>query len=1182
MAESVGLYEADSTIRYVNRATEVMTGRRADEMIGRRLWDLYPEAVGGVFHAAFLRVAAGGAAEVCEQYFAPLDRWFGDRIERVGERVLVVARDITDDVRRRRRLEALARISEVLTADDAAVATVLGSVAAVVAETIDADCTLALLSADPAWLEVAARSARDPEALALTRGVTRFPADEGNPGEALRTRTTLLADPGVVARRAAAVADPGLRAVVARYQPVSVLVAPLVAGDEPLGVVIATRRAGARPLTTDDRALVAEIAPSLGLYVAHARRRAETTTLRGRLAAVSDSNPALISFIDREERYGYVNAAYERWFDRPRSAFLGRRLEEVMGPDAYRVAAPRMREALGGRAVHYRAVVPYPSGARHVDAHYIPVRDGAGEIDGVAAIVLDVTAEARLAEHERRSTRRLESLLAVTAELAAADSPDAIARVAVDQGVAAIGADLGGLWRVDEGALVLQRQRGFSAAQVEAFARVPLAPSTPLTDCITTARPVWVESRADYVARYPAFEPAHRPAPVPPIAFAILPLVIEGQVAGCFNLTFHDERRLTHDERTYLEVLASHTAEALRRARLYAALRDASETREAMIQASPAAIMLLDGDGVVRSWNPAAERVFGWTAAEAVGTFLPSAGDRRDEVAAKIAAIVAGEVLVGHAARRRRKRGDWIDVEIYAAPVRLSDGRTLCLSMVVDVSERTRLERGRRLVTDAAAVLTRSLDATRSLDEVAALVDGALGGGCAIELDPAGAAPRRIVAGADPAVAAARVELPLRVGDRELGRLAIGVPRAADDVDRTIAAELASHLATALDNARLYAEARDARRDAEAASRAKDQFLAMLGHELRNPLAPITTALHLMALRAPDAVGRERAVIERQVAHLSRLVDDLLDVSRITRGKVELRRERTRLAAVVAKAIEITAPLLEQRRHQLTIEVPPDLAVHGDPVRLAQVVANLLSNAARYTEAAGHVEVRARRDGDAIVLVVRDDGVGIAAEILPTVFDLFVQAPQSSARTDGGLGLGLAIVRGLVELHGGRVVARSDGPGRGTELEVRLPAALAAADAPPPPPVVAPRAAVTRRILVVDDNADAADLLGEVLDAHGHEIRVALDGPSALRVAEEFRPEIAVLDLGLPVMDGYELAQRLRATPALAGLRLIAVTGYGQETDRARSRAAGFDAHLAKPVSVDQLVTLIERDAPDR
>jgi signal transduction histidine kinase len=370
-----------------------------------------------------------------------------------------------------------------------------------------------------------------------------------------------------------------------------------------------------------------------------------------------------------------------------------------------------------------------------------------------------------------------------------------------------------------------------------------------------------------------------------------------------------------------------------------------------------------------------------------------------------------------------------------------------------------------------------------------------------------------------------------------------------------------------------------ARETAEVANRAKDEFLAMLGHELRNPLAPIMTALQLLKLRGVEAGERERNVIERQVRHLVSLVDDLLDVSRITRGKIQLQRRPAEIADVVAKAIETASPLLEQQRHTLMVDVPRQgLTVNADLDRLAQVVSNLLTNAAKYTEQGGKIAISGRQERDMAVLTVSDNGIGIAADMLPRVFDSFTQDRQALDRSRGGLGLGLTIVKSLVSLHGGSVTAESAGRGRGASFTVRLP--LEAKRREAKPELVTASFAVRptsapKRILVVDDNEDAASMLASVLSAYGHDVRTAPDGPTALILVDGWRPEVAVLDLGLPVMDGYELARRLAARYVPAGIRLIAVSGYGQEQDRSQSAEAGFAAHIVKPVDIEQLETVI-------
>ena len=368
-----------------------------------------------------------------------------------------------------------------------------------------------------------------------------------------------------------------------------------------------------------------------------------------------------------------------------------------------------------------------------------------------------------------------------------------------------------------------------------------------------------------------------------------------------------------------------------------------------------------------------------------------------------------------------------------------------------------------------------------------------------------------------------------------------------------------------------------ARADAELANRAKDEFLAILGHELRNPLAPMRTALRLIQQRGfrPE----DSAVLERQVSALVRLVDDLLDVSRIARGKVDLRRRRLELATVVQNGLETASPLLEQGHHRVDLQVSPKgLAIDGDADRLSQVVSNLLTNAAKYSEPGTEIHVVATKVGGQVRLSVRDHGIGIPPEMLTRVFEMFVQQPQSLDRAAGGIGLGLTIVRNLVMLHGGTASAHSEGPGKGSEFVIELPlaadlagdAALHGASTGKTVDLPKPNWA---RILVVDDNQDAAETLGEFLGELGHEVELAHDAPAALDVARRFRPTICLLDIGLPVMDGYELAKRLREVDGMPpDVRLVAITGYGQDSDRLRSSAAGFDGHLVKPIDLDDLV----------
>jgi signal transduction histidine kinase/ActR/RegA family two-component response regulator len=366
------------------------------------------------------------------------------------------------------------------------------------------------------------------------------------------------------------------------------------------------------------------------------------------------------------------------------------------------------------------------------------------------------------------------------------------------------------------------------------------------------------------------------------------------------------------------------------------------------------------------------------------------------------------------------------------------------------------------------------------------------------------------------------------------------------------------------------------------ADRRKDEFLALLSHELRNPLTPILTAARLLELRADPQSRHDIDVIVRQVKHLVRLVDDLLDMSRVSRGTVTLNKTRLDAAEVVARAIEATAPLFSERGHHLEISVPPGrLAVEGDEVRLTQVVDNLLSNAARYTPPGGNVAITGTCEGESAVLRVRDSGVGIDPTLLPDLFDPFVQGARGPDRAPGGLGLGLSLVRHLTELHGGTVSAHSDGSGRGSEFTVRLPLVAPAADglAVPKGPgsEMAEPIAGKARVLIVDDHHDVLTSLSRLLSICGYEVRGALNPTEALNLASEFRPQIAILDLGLPEMDGYTLAAELRSRLRESPPILIALSGYSQAEDKRRSDMSGFALHLVKPLDIDALAGTLDK-----
>jgi CheY-like chemotaxis protein len=361
------------------------------------------------------------------------------------------------------------------------------------------------------------------------------------------------------------------------------------------------------------------------------------------------------------------------------------------------------------------------------------------------------------------------------------------------------------------------------------------------------------------------------------------------------------------------------------------------------------------------------------------------------------------------------------------------------------------------------------------------------------------------------------------------------------------------------------------------ADQKKNEFLAMLAHELRNPLAPMRNAVHILRASGGDGeiLAQVQGIMDRQLRQMVRLVDDLLDVSRISRGKIELRLERLDVGQVIEEALETSRPIIHEEKHELTVSVlSPPMHIIGDSTRLAQVLSNLLNNSTKYTPVAGHIWLTVEQDGEQVVIRVRDNGIGIPANMLPNIFEMFTQADRSLHRALGGLGIGLTLARRLVEMHGGAITAHSDGEGKGSEFVVRLPLARDEAisstlERPDCGELVEPRR--PRRVLVVDDNKDSAESLGMLLRGLGNVVDTAYDGPKALEAARRFRPEIVLLDIGLPGMNGYDVARHMRTMPETRDVILVAQTGWGQEDDIDRSKEAGFDDHLVKPLDVTDL-----------
>jgi signal transduction histidine kinase/ActR/RegA family two-component response regulator len=726
-------------------------------------------------------------------------------------------------------------------------------------------------------------------------------------------------------------------------------------------------------------------------------------------------------------------------------------------------------------------------------------------------------------------TNRLQRLATVLSRVI---DPAAMAREAVDQGRAALEADAGAafLLSTDGSTVEIAHASGYPKETVRPWGHFPLTADLPATDAIRSREVVLVRSREEMRRRYPHL--ASTPGSLIHDSWAAVPLVVDGVCVGALGLSFTLAQTFESQEVAFLRVVADQCAQALQRAQL--AERERRSTARLRVLAEASRLLA--------------------TAALDVSSVLKA-------MAEEVIAHVGEACAIALAS----PDGEWLEVATIhdRDPVRQQFER--------EVAGTLRMRRGEGLSGKVLATGSAVLLASVAPNEVSARIAPSV----AKEMETLGVRSMLIV--------------PLKARGRTLGtittsRFEEGNPFTFDDL--ALLEDLADRAALAIETARLHEAEREARARAEDADRRKDEFLAMLGHELRNPLAPIWTAIEL--LRQLPAQGERQAwvrdVIARQVAQLSRLVDDLLDVSRINLGKIELRLEALDLGAIAIQALEASRPLLSERNHQVSVELPMvPVRVQGDAVRLTQIISNLLNNAAKYTDPPGQVRLRVASEGGEAIVTVSDTGIGISAEMLGRVFDLFAQGRQARDRSKGGLGVGLTLVKRLVEMHGGHVRVSSPGEGHGSEFVLGFPllaaeAQLACAEAMP-----ADGPAAARRVLIADDNVDAAEGLRLLLEFDRHEVEVVHDGAAAVAALARSEPEVVLLDISLPVVDGLEVARQVRARSGANGAHrplLVAITGLGRDEDRQRSVDAGFDHHLVKPIDPVRLAALL-RTATD-
>lgn len=763
------------------------------------------------------------------------------------------------------------------------------------------------------------------------------------------------------------------------------------------------------------------------------------------LRRVTDALPALIARVDASLCYRFNNAAYERWFGLDRAEILGKPVAEILGREAFELVRPRMERALAGEGIAFDAWLPYQgAGTRCCQVEYIPDRQENGRVTGFFVLVVDIT-------ERRRNEETIERLNAENRARAA---------------------ELRAVFEAAPVGIYLGRDRecrnmDMNRAGAEIL-RLPehTNPSLSGPEATALAFRVFHAGRELTSAELPMQRAARTGESVHSFEEDVLfadgevkhliasaaPLRNEtGDVYGCVGI-LADVTRATQAEWRY---------------------RDTLERLKLHVDKSPVASMEWSADTAILRWSPAAERVFGWTEAEALNRSLHALGlfpeEEREPFADMIDALVEGQVEHNHCLHlNQRRNGTTIWCEWYNSVLRDSDGRLVSvLSLALDVSEQQALQTSLREQTEQLA-----------------------------------------------------------------------------EIDRR-----------------------------------KNTFLAMLGHELRNPLAPMRHALDRLALGNRDQATLDWAygVIDRQSRHLERLVHDLLDVARITRGSIELQPARQDLGALVREALEVVEREVRTRGHELVLDLPADpVPVRGDATRLVQVLSNVLHNAVKYTDPGGRIGVTLTRHEDTARIMVEDNGQGISAETIPSLFEPFVQGPRSLARAEGGLGLGLTLVKNLVGLHGGRVAVHSAGVGLGSRVTLTFPLA-----AEPPAEMTAAvdnvpgrTAAVCRRVLVVDDSPEVVEATSELLVALGHAVSGALSGGEALEAVPQVRPDLILLDIGLPDLDGIEVARRLAELPERQAFRLVAVSGYGAIA--LGKEADLFDAHLLKPVGLADLRRILE------
>ena len=1010
---------------------------------------------------------------------------------------------------------------------------------------------------------------------------------------------------------------------------------PLVVEDQLVGVMAMF---GREPLTETTLAAMASVANKIALGIERKQADAGLRQSEARKAAIVETALDCIITADHEGRIVEFNPAAEKTFGYTQAQAIGKEIAELIIPPALRARHRRgMAHYLAtgeGPVLNKRIELP----AIRADGREFPIELAITPIvaDGppmFTAYLRDISEKSRQEQH--RDIRN-----AVTQLLAEAGTVNEIASGTLRVICDGLGWDFGAFWALDAGAEELRCLESWHASGSATTPFESLTRSRTFGRAVglpgrvwATGQPAWISD----VTQEGEFSRASAASQAGLHSGLACPVSVGSETIGVIEFFSHQIREPDADLLDVLHIVAGLVGQFIKRTRAEEQIRQSQQELSDFFDNATVGLHWVGAEGTVLRVNQAELDMLGYARDEVVGRAISDFHADQEVICDILNRLQSGEQPQEYPARLRRKDGAILEVLIDSS-VRWTNGtfaHTRCFTR--DVTARNRAERTSRFLADASATLAALVDFESTLQKVASLAVPYFADWATIDLAEADGTLRRVaVAHIDPAKVQLAHELHRRfpadpqapqgawhilrtskselipeisetilsdsVKDeelldilRELGLQSyMGVPLKARDAtigvitfiaaesghrydaaDLAVAEDLASRAAIAIENSQLYRELKDA--DAR-----KDEFLATLAHELRNPLAPIRNALHIIRLAGSDAeaIEESRGIMERQLSQMVRLVDDLLDVSRITRNKLELRKQRVELSAVIASAVETSTPLIEQAGHALSVDLPTEpILLDADPTRLSQVFSNLLNNSAKYTDSGGKISVTGEyADEGHVVVKVRDNGLGIPADVLPRVFEMFSQAHRDHERAQGGLGIGLTLVRRLIEMHGGAVEAYSDGPGLGSEFAVRLPivkqqtrGALAT------PSVATSRAHATRRILVVDDNHDSAATLAKMLSMMGHETRTAGDGLEAVEMAETFQPDLMLLDIGLPKLNGYGACRRIRQQTWGKRMIIVALTGWGQEEDRRQSKDAGFTEHMVKPVDIAALDRLLSR-----